>query len=112
MTDDRGGSNVLGVPAEAGGMPRVCGGSHSGIASDTFSDPMRHGSGRPGWGTSPPHTHTPQGGPDLPGLLPKTLIEAPLPGSRVPGRGIKLDQPQDSLCAPPRAGYNCDPGGS
>ena len=38
-----------------------------------------------GWGGGgqhpPPHTHTIQEGPDLPVILPKTLVAAPIPGS-------------------------------
>ena len=36
---------------------------------------------------------------------------AQVPGRGVPGRGLKLDQPPGSLCAPPHTGHNCDPGG-
>ena len=88
-------------------MTRMWRESHSGIASDTSSYPARCGAGRPGGGNPPP---TPQGGQYLPGLFTKTLIKAPVPGSGVPGRVVKSDQPLDSLFAPPRAGYNCDPG--
>ena len=57
-----------------------------------------------------PPSPTPQGGSDLQGLLPKTHIEYLVPGSGVSGRGIKPDQPPDSLCSPPCAGYICYPG--
>ena len=89
-------------------MSKVRIGSHSGLASDTSSYPARYGAGRPGGGVSPPTT---QGGPDLLGILLKTLIEAPVPGSEVTGRGIKSDQPPDSLFSLPRVVCNCDPGG-
>ena len=71
---------------------------------------IQHGMGQGdrGGGVSPPTT---QGGPDLLGILLKTLIEAPVPGSEVTGRGIKSDQPPDSLFSLPRVVYNCDPGG-
>ena len=36
-TGDRGGSNVLGAPAEEGGIPRVRSGSDSRLAPDTSS---------------------------------------------------------------------------
>ena len=62
-------------------------------------------------GGGPPPPPTPQGGLDLPGILSKTLTEAPVHSSGVPGWGVKPDSPPDSLCAPPRAGYNCYPGG-
>ena len=62
-----------------------------------------------GWGTPPPPT--PQGGPDLPGILTKTLVAVPVPGSRVPGWGVESDQPQDSLFTPLCGVHNCDPGG-
>ena len=42
------GSNVLGAPAEADGIPRVWSGSHIGLTSDTSSDPERRGAGIPG----------------------------------------------------------------
>ena len=48
---------------------------------------------------------------ELPGILPKTLVAAPVPGRGVPGWGVKSDQPLDSLLTPPRVGYNCDSGG-
>ena len=48
-----------------------------------------------GGGKPPPHL--PQGVPDVPSLLTKTLIEAPVTSSGVLGRGIKPDQPPDSL---------------
>ena len=34
-----------------------------------------------------------------------------MPGSGVPGGGVELDQPTDSIFTPPHAGYNFDPGG-
>ena len=51
------------------------------------------------------------GFPELPGLLPKTPVAALVPGSGVPGWGVKSDQPLDSIYTPPRPGHNCDPGG-
>ena len=42
------GSNVLGAPAEADGIPRVWSGSHIGLTSDTSSEPERRGAGIPG----------------------------------------------------------------
>ena len=45
-------------------------------------------------------------GPDLLDILPEIHV-----ASRVPGGGVKLDQPPDSLCALPCAGHNCNPGG-
>ena len=107
-TGDGEGSKFLGASAEGGGIPRVRSGSHSELTSDTLSDPEWRGSGRP---VDPPPPHPPQGGPELPVLLPKTLIEAPVPDSGVPRRGVKSDQPPDPIFAPERAGYNCDPGG-
>ena len=53
----------------------------------------------------------PQGGPNLPGIFPKTSVVAPVTGGGVPGRGLKPDQPPGSLFAPPHAGHNSDPGG-
>ena len=38
-------------------------------------------------------------------------VADPVTGRGVPGWGLDSDQPTDSLCAPPRAGENCDPGG-
>ena len=85
-------------------MPIVQSGSSSNIADDTPPDSSWRGEG----GAPPP---TPQGGPDLQGLLPKTPVADLMPGSRVPGWGVDSDQPPVSLRTPPRAGYNCDPGG-
>ena len=53
----------------------------------------------------------PRGGPNLLGIFPKFFIAAPVSGRGVPGRGFKSDQPPGSLCAPPQAGNNRDPGG-
>ena len=80
-------------------------GSDSGFASETSSKPAWRGAGRPGGGGG-----TPQGGPDLPGILTKKLIEAPVPGSGVPGWDTKSDQLSDSRCAPPHSWYNCGTG--
>ena len=54
MTVDGEGSKVLVAPTEAGGMPRVRSGSHSGLASDTLLETVLHGAGRPGGETPPP----------------------------------------------------------
>ena len=69
-------------------MPRFWSGSDSGLDPDTLSDPVWRGSGRPGWGTPHPPL-APQGVPDLPGILPKTLIKAPVPGIWVPEWFVK-----------------------
>ena len=53
----------------------------------------QHGLGQGDQGGEPPHS--PKGGPNLIGLLPKTLVAAPVPGSGVPGWGIESDQTQD-----------------
>ena len=100
-TDDGEGSNILGAPAEAGGMPRVRSVSISGIAADTLSDPAWNGTVGTGEGTLP---LPPQGGPDLPGILLKTLVAALVPGGGVPEWGVESYQPPDSPCTPPRAG--------
>ena len=84
VTGEGGGSNFLGAPLEAGGMPRVRSGSSSGIAADTLSEPAWIEAGIPG-GVTPLPPPTLQGGPDLPGLLPKTLFGALVLGSGVPG---------------------------
>ena len=76
-----------------------------GFLAGSPPDPARRGGGGPGGVTSPP---TPRGGPDLMVLLPKTHVADPVPGNGVPGWGVKLDQPPDSLFTPPRAGYNFD----
>ena len=56
VTDHREGSNVFGVPAEAGRMPRVRSGRISRIADDKFSEPAQHivGLGDRGGGRHPP----------------------------------------------------------
>ena len=82
--DDGEGSNVSGDPVEAGGIPIVRGGSSSSLADDTSLYPSRCGSGGLGDPPPPPTPPIPQGGPDLPGHLPKTIVAAPVPGSRVP----------------------------
>ena len=61
--------------------------------------------GGPGRGT---HTTTPQEGPYLPGLFPKTYVVALVPGRGGAGWGIKSDQPPDSLFTPPCVGNHCD----
>ena len=61
-------------------------------------------------GGHPPPPPTPCGGPDLPGILPKTPVAALVLGIGVPWRGVNSDQPMDSLCTPPHAEYSCDPG--
>ena len=72
---------------------------------------IQHGVGRGDRDRATPPPPHPQGGPEVHGLFTKTLIEAPVPGSGVTGWGVNPDQPPDSLCAPPRAGYNYDLGG-
>ena len=64
---------------------------------------------RGGFTLPPPPTH--RGGPYLSGIFPETPVAAPVPGRGVPGWGINSDQPPGSLCAPPLAGRNFDPGG-
>ena len=56
------------------------------------------------------HPPSPHGGPNLTGLFPETSVVDLVPGTGVPGRGFKSDQPTGSLCALPRAGHNIDPG--
>ena len=63
------------------------------------------------WGGRRGNPPPPQGGPNLPVLLPKTFVASPMPGRGVPGRGLKSYQPLGSLCASPRARHNSDPGG-
>ena len=58
-------------------------------------------------GTHPP-THSPPGGPNLPGLFSEMSVAAPVPIRGEPGWGFKSDQPLGSLCAPTRAGHNFD----
>ena len=109
------GPTLSGAPADAGGMPIVRSGSDSGFDPDTLSETelCRAGTGEGGGGPPPPpQTTTVYGVPDIPGLLPQALIEAPVTGSGVPGWGTKPDQPPDSLCATPRVGCKFDPGGS
>ena len=71
---------------------------------------IHHGVGRGDQEGTPPPPHPPRGGQDLPGLFPETPVAAPVTGRGVPGWGVELDQPPDSLCTPPRAGHHCDPG--
>ena len=65
-----------------------------------------------GWGYQvglpPPPSRV---GPDISGLHPENTVMSPLPGSGVPGWGIKSVQHLGSLCTPPCAGYSCDTGG-
>ena len=102
-TDNRDGTNVLGAPVEEGGVPVVRSLRSSGIAADTPPDTSQSRTGPP-----PP---TSRGGTDLPGLLPETSIADLVTGRGVPERGVESEHPPDSLCTPPRAGDNCDPGG-
>ena len=102
------GTNLPGTAVEEGGLPRVRGGGCSGIAADAPSESILRGAGGTGRGTTPPYN---QGGPNLPGLFTETSVEAPVPGGGVPMRGLKSKQPTASLCTPPRAGHNSDPGG-
>ena len=50
-------------------------------------------------------------GPDLTGILTENPVADLVTGRGVPGWDVELDQHTDSLCTPPSAGYNCDPGG-
>ena len=96
------GPKLLGAPAEAGGMPRVQSGISIRIPPETASETERRGAGGSGGGGTPSPPSTPQGGPDLPSILLKTLAAAPMPRSGIPGWSIKSDQPPDSLYTPPR----------
>ena len=46
--------------------------------------------GRGNWGGGGSPHLTPQGGPYLSGILPKTLVATLVPGSGEPGQGVKL----------------------
>ena len=62
-------------------------------------------------GTKEEYPPTPRGGPNLPGLFPKTSVASYVPGIGVPVRGFKSDQPPGSIFALLHAGHNRDPGG-
>ena len=94
----------MGAAEDAGQISGVRSRVHGGFAADAASDSGRHGPG----GTAPsPY----QVGPDTPGLLPEKIYTATLPSRRVPGWGVKQDQPMGSICAPPRAEHNFYTGG-
>ena len=59
----------------------------------------------------PPHTPTPQVGPDLSGLIPGDAGTNSMPSIRMLGGSYKQYQPLGLLCALTRVGQNCDPGG-
>ena len=67
--DDGYSANLPGAPAEEVGITRVRSGGHSGVDTDTSSEPARHGSGGPGRGTPPP----PPGGIKLTGYLSRNI---------------------------------------
>ena len=103
------GTNLSGTAEVVGAVPRAWSGGYGRVADGAPIESTQRGMG--GVGTPPPFPRSPR---PIRSPHQKFWNNSGAWWRGVMGRGgggDKPDQPMGSLCAPPCAGHNCDPGG-